>query len=269
MSVPQRPNHEEARIDILDGGRKFVIDTGEGASDDHHDPRDQSGHAGGPPETPDREAGDISFSTSSRRRLRDRLHSMDRDADALFITLTYHETDPHPRVAKSHLDIFWKRLQRRFPDLSAIWKMEPQERGTVHFHLIVYGVDFIPVQWLSEQWHAVVGEQSEEHRKQGVDLEACVNDNGKVQAYMAKYMAKEEEGKQWEDPGRFWGCLSRKNLPWASWSDAPIYLDESDALRLIDDLLDAWDVDLPEGVVPNSLTVYTTGSPFDHPVLGG
>ena len=244
-----------------------MIDTGQGANTEINDPREVKGHAKGPPQTPTREPGDISFSASSRRRIRDRLHSMDRDAEGLFLTLTYHETDPHPRVAKAHLDVFWKRLRRRFPEISSIWKMEPQERGTVHFHLIVYGVDYVPVQWLSEQWHAVTGERSEQHEKSGVDLEPRVNENGKVQAYMAKYMAKEECGEQWENPGRFWGCLSREFLPWGQWAEGSIDLTEAEALRLISDLIDRWGVDLPEGVIPRSLTVYTVGSPFDHPVL--
>jgi hypothetical protein len=261
MSVPHRPVDECARIDVLDSGRGFVVDTGEGATDEQADPRDEDAPA--PAETPTREEGDITgFSADSRRRLRERVHNMRRDAEGLFLTLTYHETDPHPRLAKQHLDQFWKRLRRRFSGISAIWKMEPQKRGTVHFHLIVYGVDFIPVQKLSALWHDVTSETSSQHLMAGLDLERCVNEDGKVQAYLSKYM-QETVTSPWEDPGRWWGCLGRDALPWASWSTAK-YLDRSEAQAIIESYLRKWGVELPEGVSLPCLRVHTTGDPHDE-----
>lgn len=261
MSVPSRPVDQSARVDVLDDGRGFVIDCGEGATDDQADPRDPD--ALDLDTTPTREEGDITgFSECSRRRLRERVHNMRRDAEGLFLTLTYHQTDPHPREAKTHLDRFWKRLRRRFSGISAIWKMEPQQRGTVHFHLIVYGVDFIPVQKLASLWHAVTNETSEKHKLAGLDLERCVNEDGKVQAYLSKYM-EESVTSPWDNSGRWWGCLSRDHLPWASWSTAK-YLDRAEAQEMIQSYLRRWGVELPEGVSLPCLRVHTSGNPHDE-----
>ncbi|MCS3824576.1 hypothetical protein GGP92_003301 [Salinibacter ruber] len=211
------------------------------------------------------------FSDCSRRRLRKKLHAMKRGKDGLFLTLTYHETDPTPDECKAHLDLFWKRLERQFSGISAIWKMEPQERGVVHFHLILYGQSFIPAQLLSSMWNDVNGETSQENRKAGVEVEErSVNEDGKLQSYMAQYMAETydvwpgaEPGDPWQTPGRWWGCLGRENLPWAEWDDARIYLDQHEAKALIRHFLTEWGVDLPDGVVPPSLCICTRGDPED------
>lgn len=259
MSVPERPQDEAARIDVQSGGRSFVIDTGKGANDDAPDPRDPSV---APYEPPEREEGDIQvFSDDSRRRLRERIHAMRRDAPALFITLTYHERDPHPREAKKDLDRWWKKMKRIFPRISAIWKMEPQERGVPHFHLIVYGIDYIDAQWLSATWHGATVEASDAHAKAGVDVEECLNEDGKIQSYLAKYFA-ETYRDVWENPGRWWGCLGRDELPWAQWETCK-YIDRADAQRIIADMCEAWDVDLPDGVSLPSLKVHTMGDPYD------
>jgi hypothetical protein len=188
------------------------------------------------------------------------------------LTLTYQHRDPTPDGAKQDLDTFWKRIRRRFPGASAVWKMEPhtedENRGVPHFHLMVFGVQFIPVQWLSKIWHDVTGEEGYAHRKSCVDLEPFVNQDGKLQSYMAEYMEETydkwpdaEEDGPWAETGRWWGCLSRKQLPWADWEDAPVYLNEDEAIRLISELVDEWDLDLPDGVIPPSLTINTRGDP--------
>jgi hypothetical protein len=211
------------------------------------------------------------FSGCARRRLRKRLHSMERGADGLFLTLTYHEADPTPEECKADLDRFWKRLDRRFPGISAIWKMEPQDRGVPHFHLLVYGQSFIPAPLLSSIWHEVTAETTDEHRKSGVDVESrSVNENGKLQGYMAGYMAETydkwpgaEPGDPWAETGRWWGCLGRESLPWAGWDEAKIHLDQHEAQAIIRQLLTEWEVDLPDRVVPPSLCICTRGDPQD------
>jgi hypothetical protein len=258
------------------GGRQLVIDVGEEPDADdldvHPDREDEAPATEVHPPTPQGEDQHITgFSDCARRRMRKRVHAMKRDEGGLFITVTYHETTPTPQEAKNHLDRFWKQLKRRFPGISAIWKMEPQERGVPHFHLLLYGQQFIPVQLLSSIWHDVTDETSHQHRKSGVDVEGrSVNEDGKLQAYMGKYMAKTydgwpgaEPGDPWAETGRWWGCLGRKNLPWAGWDDAKIYLDQHEAKALIRELLTEWDVDLPDGVIPPSLCICTRGDPED------
>lgn len=267
-----RPALDEAHIRVRPDGRQLVIDRGNRSENVDSDDRGHGGHDGeGTPAAPVAESTITGFSEDSRRRLRKRLHAMRRDASGLFLTLTYHEKRPTPEVAKGHLEAFFKRLERQFPDISVVWKLEPQDRGMPHFHLMVYGVDFIPVQWLSSIWHDVTGEDSEAHGKSGVDLEPFVNEDGKLQGYMAKYMAETydqwpgvQPGDPWAETGRWWGCKGQDRLPWASWDDAAVYLNEGDAIQLIRDLLDKWEVDVPSGVVPESLTITTRGDPTER-----
>ena len=75
----------------------------------------------------------------------------------LWLDLTYPDQFPTScDVWKNHLELFFKRLKRRFPKSSAIWKLEFQTRksganqGKIapHFHLLLWGVpwefDFQP-----------------------------------------------------------------------------------------------------------------------------
>jgi hypothetical protein len=268
-----RPAVDEPEIRIRPDGRQLLISRGRRPEADDG----QADEEGSVPD-PEAEASDrvtrgriTTFSEDARRRCRSLLHSLRRadDLRLLFVTLTYHEQHPSPERAERDFDAFWKRLQRKYPHLSCVWKKEPQRRGVVHFHLILIGTRYIPAQWLSQLWHEVTAETSEAHRKSGVDIEPVWgNQDGKLQAYMAEYLGKESEGAwpeaggpEWEHPGRFWGVRGRTNLPVASWAEWAVHIDHADAARLIRDQLDRWDVDLPDGVLPPSLIINTRGDP--------
>jgi hypothetical protein len=205
------------------------------------------------------------FTARSRRRLRRWIHAIPRNAECLFLTLTYHETEPRPREAKEDLDAFCKSLRRAYPSCSIVWKMEPQARGTVHFHLLVYGVQYVPAVRVSERWHDCTNETSEAHRRAGVDIERAVHqEDGKLQSYLSKYMGKEIEAadlpEAWDEPGRWWGIRGRADLPLGRW-DPAWYMDAHEAERLIYALLDEWGVDLPEYTDIPCLTICTRGDP--------
>ena len=267
--MPERQALDEPHIRLRPGGRQLVIDRGSRSENVDSGDRGQGGQD--EDRAPVAESTITGFSEDSRRRLRDLLHALDRDAGGLFLTLTYQNLDPDPPKAKRDLDTFWKRVRRRFPEAAAVWKMEPQERGVVHFHAMVFGVEFIPVQWLSKIWHDVTGEGGEAHEKSCVELDPFLNRDGKLQSYMAEYMEETydvwpgaEPGDPWHTPGRWWGVLSRKNLPFAGWENAAIYIGQAEAMRLISELLDEWGVAVPDGVVPPSLTINTRGDPSDR-----
>jgi len=260
----------EAGIYVRSSARQIVIDTGvvdtsdrssPDLSDAEHDPplpsKDSMPHRGG-----GKRQAVSSFSKRSRRRLRRWVHAIPRDVWCLFVTLTYHETDPSPEGAKEHLDHFCKRLRRTYPNASIVWKMEPQQRGVPHFHLLIYGVKFHPADDLSRSWHECTDEESKAHKKAGVDVERGVhNDDGKLQSYLAKYMNKEVDApKTWGSPGRFWGIRGRENLPLGSWEQAST-LTRAEAEALIYAQLDEWGVDLPEYTSIPSLTICTRGDP--------
>lgn len=163
------------------------------------------------------------FSSAARRRLMYFISSVRRDAALpLFVTLTYPETFPDPKVAKAHLASFIKRLRREFELLGMVWKMEPQERGAPHFHIMIWGCDldvlqnFVPLAWFDIAgggdmkhllWHC--GKFGNQH---------CVQQVRKfegVRNYASKYLGKTFEVSGWSEQwtGRFWGVINRSNIP--------------------------------------------------------
>jgi hypothetical protein len=276
-----RPDEPVPCIRARGQGRQLHVSAGLGAQQESVSERDSESEKDSQDEentnriSPKR--GEIKgFSEGSQRRLRERVHAVRRDAKGVFVTLTYHEACPTPDRAKQDVETLWKWLERRYngdqvQPISCVWKLEPQERGVPHFHLIIWGIDYIPVQKLCEKWHEITRETSDQHRKQGVDIETAVNEDGKLQSYLAKYMAEDYDqwpgvrpGEPWAKPGRWWGFMARDHVPVAEWEDARVHITASQAFDLIDELLDEWDVDIPEGVTPPSLLVNCHGDPGER-----
>jgi len=156
------------------------------------------------------------FSQDSRRRLTDLMASINRQRLAsipLFMTLTYPNDWPaDPATWKGHLDALLKRLARRWPEASAIWRMEFQRRGAPHFHLLVFGVRFISAQWLARAWYHVVGSEDLRHLGAGTEVKRIKSWRG-VLWYVAKYMCKAADGMPAGPVGRWWGVMNRECLP--------------------------------------------------------
>ena len=131
------------------------------------------------------------FSAKSRGRLMSLCAQLNRNAVALFLTLTWPGVwNPDPETWKTCLDTFLKRLVRAYPECSGIWKLEPQERGAPHFHLLLFGVDFIHHSILAQWWYEVVGSGDERHLQAGIRIEAVRSREG-VMHYASKlYMGK-------------------------------------------------------------------------------
>lgn len=153
------------------------------------------------------------FSRQSRRRMLNLLNQVPTEAHkkALFITLTYPSEYPADDVAKQHLDTFSKRIARKWPQAAFVWRIEAQKRGAPHFHLLVYGVEFIPKAWLSRSWYEIVGSQDEKHLRAGTQVAYC-HTIRQVLHYASKYAAKETEDVRTIE-GRQWGVKGRANLP--------------------------------------------------------
>ena len=137
------------------------------------------------------------------------------DAVALFVTLTYPSEWPgDPERWKRDLDAFGKWLCRFAPGIGAIWKLEPQQRGAPHFHLLVWGVPFLPCGVVAQRWYEIVGSSDPMHLVAGTSIERVRSARG-VRRYASKsYMGKEfVMPPGWEHVGKFWGVIGRKNLP--------------------------------------------------------
>jgi hypothetical protein len=143
----------------------------------------------------------LRFSRQARARMVEHVNMYKRQVvgRAVFITLTYPGTYPAAREAKRHLDNFVKRLLRRFPDAGGVWRLEWQERGAPHFHLLIFGVGYIPWQWTAQAWYEVCGQLSEEHRKAGTETRRA-RSRRQALYYLSKYLAKTTQDKEAE-PG--------------------------------------------------------------------
>ena len=160
------------------------------------------------------------FSASARRSMIQQCAKMGK-AIPVFITLTYGKSYPSdPAAWKNDLHKWGKRLIRYNPELSAIWRLEPQKRGAPHFHLLVYQSNkkkpFIPKEWVAASWAGCLGEYSDEdHLKAGTRIESLRSSRGAA-FYCAKYCAKlPDDGDfppEWDRAGRLWGSFNKKKL---------------------------------------------------------
>ena len=182
------------------------------------------------------------YSAKARSRMLALVASLNAAIHPQFVTLTYpHEWDRDPLAWKSDLDTFGKWLLRCYPSASFVWKLEPQKRGAPHFHLLVYGVPFLPWQIVAVRWAEIVNQcklpkgfpvekgkygahlfhewarnsienyEVADHVTAGAQVKAIRSRNGVMRYCSKNYMGKEcalPEG--WENVGRFWGVVGRK-----------------------------------------------------------
>lgn len=138
--------------------------------------------------------GDIvSFSRDSRKRLIDTQAKIDkRKAFKIgrpkFVTLTYQSDMMDFQRAKRDLKVFVQRVRREWSKATIIWKMELQERGAIHFHLMVYNTLWWNIETWQKAWDEIAGQET----KNSLDIEQIRSIEG-VMYYTAKYMTKEQE----------------------------------------------------------------------------
>lgn len=153
------------------------------------------------------------LSLSARNRLRNYLDSLDRKKCSHFITLTFggevtREQMP-PWKAKNRLAEFGRWFVWSFPWTHAVWRLENQERGVPHFHVVAYGVVHLPNKEVHSAWAARGGGFTRTKRV----LDANVTD------YMCKLtdeMSKTTQNDFTEDTGRCWN----------TWGDNAMYVSE-------------------------------------------
>lgn len=108
------------------------------------------------------------------------------------LTLTFAGAAPDLEAADNARRIFFKRFSRRYPNTCAIWVREyGAETGRIHFHVLIYGSDHLPIKRLRECW-----------------LYGALHARRLARpAYMSKYLSK--RSPKADDPGRWWGIFNR------------------------------------------------------------
>jgi hypothetical protein len=183
------------------------------------------------------------FSRASRRNLLRRLASINRAAFNAFkgrlisITLTYpHEYPEDPEVCKNHLKALRKRLQRKFGEVAAFWRLGIQQRGAWHFHLLLFMGPSIGTvgelrRFITSSWYEITGKVSEGHLRAGTRVEA-VKKWREATSYVERYMAKPEEFPEGLQTGRIWGIWNEDYLP-VRWETVQVSLRDAFRIRRI------------------------------------
>lgn len=165
------------------------------------------------------------FSAGSRQRLIRKMARLRPDS-VKFITLTYPARFPTPEIAKNHLRALMERFRRACPGMSAIWRMEFQERGAPHFHILAFNMPFLPFQELRRVWREIIKKYFD-GKGPFVRIEKIKSQRGAMY-YAAKYCAKisreEADGGggttlfnnvTYLHAGRVWGVHNASKLPFA------------------------------------------------------
>jgi len=179
------------------------------------------------------------FSVKSRQRLL-RLFARMRmkNVRTTFLTLTFAKY-PTNREAKRALKAFIQYIRDNFKQASAVWRMEYQGRGSIHFHVIAFNMPFWKWQDLLATW-----KNCSNQAKARVDIRLVKSRKGTMH-YVSKYLAKpdrkhsstffihapyQQKGRHWRK-GRFWGYVNKNALPFGKLVEG-VLTDEKTIKRL-------------------------------------
>lgn len=174
-----------------------------------------------PSAAPAKRGNVTTFSRKSRRRMIDLMSRMElENVRATFLTLTFHYTHS-PAETKAAFKRFLAYIHYHYPQSSGFWRLELQQRGTPHYHLILFNLPYWKHKAIRKVWMRCTQEDNS-----GVRVNLL---RGAKQAmyYVSKYVAKlpDDEGStlfidapyQQNDPkawqGRFWGVINSDALP--------------------------------------------------------
>jgi hypothetical protein len=136
------------------------------------------------------------FSTQARMRLLCKVNALSRPElpkHAKFITLTYpRELLPDWKWGKHQLDVFLHYLFRRWGKHGCLWRMEFQEDGSMHFHILLFMARFLPWRWVAHTWDTLIGNQCEPEESASTQVQGMRNVR-QAFYYVSKYLAKDSE----------------------------------------------------------------------------
>lgn len=174
------------------------------------------------------ERGEIKgFSERSRKRMIESLAAIERVPD-LFATMTYSDdvVSMNPEVFRPQFEAFRRRLERAYPDITAMWRIEivPRKSGKLkgqdqpHLHMLVW----LPVAMSQEQkdeilegkgkewrkwWHEIIGSNNAYHLETyGLQLEP-IRSRRHAYHYASKYVGKTANDEY--AIGRRWGRIGQ------------------------------------------------------------
>lgn len=139
------------------------------------------------------------FTFASRRRLR--LHlEMYGESYSHEITLTYpgEWVTTDVRIEQKHLTAFLRKLRAQGVEIY-LWRKEYQERGAIHWHVLVDR--FIDKDWVRDSWAGILGAPARTRI-------AKIRDKDRMRRYLSCYFGKLEQSTVPDGVvghGRWWG----------------------------------------------------------------
>lgn len=149
------------------------------------------------------------WSRGSRNRLIAMLNKM-VFASVQFVTLTFHRNLLDADEGKKRLRAFTRSLRSKRHIEAGVWKQERQERGALHYHLMIFDAEPLDGDYIADLWNRASGESEDDadHLRYGSKVEKTVYagtvDGGLVVSYFTKYMVKDEKDYGYKN-GRVWG----------------------------------------------------------------
>ncbi len=145
---------------------------------------------------------------------------------SVFVTLTYPDDIPHKDYVRRSADryLFLRSLEAYIEQpVACLWRCEwklrksGQRAGELmpHFHLVPFGVGFLPHQMVREWWRDAIGREA---GSLATDVRRITGEAGACK-YLAKYVSKEasldistyhNSGIKF---GRHWGVTRRERVP--------------------------------------------------------
>lgn len=175
------------------------------------------------------------FSSQSRKNMIELVNKQRNGTPKLFVSLTYPDEEiwfENGRRKtthldwKKHLEILRKRIERAYPSMLGLWRIELKNRlsganlGKIapHFHLLVWNEDNTTKnndnltfeQWIQKTWYEIVGSEEQKHFDNGTFV-SKIKSARHALFYVSKYVAKIEDsffddfaiGRRWGRIGNF------------------------------------------------------------------
>lgn len=156
------------------------------------------------------------FSPRARMTFLRALATVDENAPALFVTLTWPTwAAPQGREWQGPWNRFRMALARRYPQAAGFYKREYTKAGVVHLHLLVYGVSWRAMRGFAPSaWAQSVHAPDEALRELVGTQVAEVRTGEGVRRYASKYVTKEIVDDDGADPsGKWWGRFNKPLIP--------------------------------------------------------
>lgn len=161
--------------------------------------------------------GDVrEFSRQARKRMMQYFATIDEEVVKVrccFVTLTYHdEWADDARGWHRDLDVFLKWLFKRYPAAGVIWRLEFQERGAPHWHLLIVNAPHIPYLDITHEWAKIAHRNSVYRGEYATKVEG-VKSWRQACYYVGKYVAKVNDCPNRLPSGRCWGVRRPECIP--------------------------------------------------------